>query len=470
MMKFASGIAALVAATECGPEVVKDGHFPTESRAMYKTYTTVDYADLFEITYSEDNFKVLNNVKAKEQYVLTMCKSEAPTDDAVDKVAALPSDYTARKHFTVPLASYGSDSTATLAFLDIIDVHDRQLYISQYATAPCLQKAMECDATMKAASAWGDDAEKLLRQQQINNTEGFFVDGASSHPNSIAVSTAHDPHLLNRAEWIKIVAAFFNFEDKAEKYMKDEETRWAASVKEGAAASTTPLVAFISKSDYGTFGSDGSYIISLATYKTLLVTDAGGRSFTTADMTSPHAVAGYQSIDFNASNPDAVTAFLAEMAKVDAFIDETYAWDPKAYTQSSFEATFGFQSAHSAKAFRLDGLISGGNGLDWFEGSFARPAIVLADFVAAIHTPATATGMTYLRAVDEDPTVMTGADCELDLPSCGSGSAKPAEIQAPCERFGTCVDPVEETKKATDIDTDSGCITAAFLLAAAAYA
>jgi hypothetical protein len=381
MMKFALGFAALAAASECGPTVVKDGQFPAESRAGYKTYIEVDYADHFDITYAS-TFKVLNNIPAKEQYVLTMCNNDAPDTATVDATAALPEGFT-RKSFTVPLKSYGSDSTATLAFLDIIDVHDRQLYISQYATAPCLQKAMECDANMKAASAWGDEAEQALRIEQIGKTEGFFMDGASEMPNTIAVATHLDPHMLNRAEWIKFVSAFFNQEDIAEKYMNEEESRWKALSTEAAAKAATPHVAFINNDAYS-----GSYSISLAPYKTLLVEAAGGKSFAAADFASnAHAVVAGTTVSFNASDPDAKAAFVASLANVDVLIDETYAWDPKTYTASSFSDGYGFDGA-GASVFRVDGLLGGtaGNGLDWFEGAFARPAVVLADFVAAIHS------------------------------------------------------------------------------------
>merc|ERR1719407_188852 len=101
MMKLASGFAALAAASECGPTVLIDGpagFFPSESRASYMTYTEVDYADHFDITYAS-TFKVLNNFDAKEQYVLTMCNHEAPDTATVDAAAALPEGFT-RKHFT----------------------------------------------------------------------------------------------------------------------------------------------------------------------------------------------------------------------------------------------------------------------------------------------------------------------------------------------------------------------------------
>merc|ERR1719247_932699 len=452
MMKFASGFAALAAASECGPTVVIDGYFPAESRASYHTYTEVSYADHFDITYA-DTFKVLNNFAAKEQYVLTMCNNEAPKAEAVDAVAPLKEGFT-RKSFSVPLKSYGSDSTATLAFLDIIDVHDRQLYISEYATAPCLQKSMGCDADMKAASAWGDADAQALRKEQISKTEGFFLDNADATPNTIAIATHLDPHMLNRAEWIKFVAAFFNKEDVAEKHMTDQAATWEKLSTEAKAKEKTPLVAFINNDNWG-----GVKSISRAAYKTLLVEAAGGKSFAATDFSSnAHAVVDGLTIKFNASKPEAVAAFQAALKDVAVLIDETYEWNPPDYNAAKFSTGFGFDGA-GAKIFRVDGLLGGtsGTGLDWFEGSFARPAVVLADFVAAMH--ATGTDTTYLRTLEENPTVMTAADCKYEVPACNK-DVTPAPIEAPYDRY-------------TKVDTKvagSASVAAALLIVAAAFA
>merc|ERR550537_786180 len=143
-MKFASWFVALAAGSECGPKVVTDGHFPAKARAAYKTYTTVDYADLFSIAYG-DTFKVVSNTHAEEQYVLTMCENTAPTTAEIDAVAGALTgarENFTRKSFSIPLKNYGADTTAVVGFLDILGVHDRQIYISGSASAPCLLKAL----------------------------------------------------------------------------------------------------------------------------------------------------------------------------------------------------------------------------------------------------------------------------------------------------------------------------------------
>ena len=90
-----------------------DVYFPTDFRSSGKEYS-VNLAIHFDITYGT-NFKVLNNNLAKEQYVLTMCNSATPKDATVDATAPLQDGFV-RKHFTVPLQTYGSDTSGNQGF------------------------------------------------------------------------------------------------------------------------------------------------------------------------------------------------------------------------------------------------------------------------------------------------------------------------------------------------------------------
>jgi hypothetical protein len=124
-------------------------------------------------------------------------------------------------------------------------------------------------------------------------------------------------------------------------------------------------------------------------------------------------------------------------------IDETYAYNPPSYNAASFATNFGFDGA-GAKIFRVDGLLGGvnGNGYDWFEGAYSKPSVVLEDFVAALHS--TGANRTYLRKLDESPTVMTAADCEKQLPACNDVAAA-ATIEAPCDRYQVCAPDASTT-------------------------
>jgi hypothetical protein len=338
---------------------------------------------------------------------------------------------------------------------------------------------------MTAASAYDGAEEQERRKQQIGETEGFFLDAPSEFTNGIASATHLDPHMLNRAEWIKFVAAFFNLEDAAQKHMDEEAKRWEALRSEAAAKEATPHVAFIDNS-----GWSGHYHISLAAYKTVLVEAAGGKSFSTEDFSSnSHAVVEGTTVKFNSTNKDAVAAFHAALADVHVLIDETYAWNPPAYNEESFKTGFGFEGdISSALIFRVDGLLGGtsGNGLDWFEGAFARPADVLEDFVAVMHsTNSPRKDRTYLRALTEAPAVMTAANCTYDVPACAGGS--PKTIDAPCSpsryncEIADDAEQLGEDETTTDAPTTTGAgsvedeesstpVAAALVIVAAAFA
>ena len=57
------------------------------------------------------------------------------------------------------------------------------------------------------------------------------------------------------------------------------------------------------------------------------------------------------------------------------------------YNHSSFVEAFGFaEGAAPTNVYRFDGVINSNNGMDWFEGAVLKPAVLLADVVAALHS------------------------------------------------------------------------------------
>ena len=88
-----------------------------------------------------------------------------------------------------------------------------------------------------------DEEEEKLNKEQTASVDGMFGSyGDALNPKVIAVTDYLDPHPLNKAEWTKFIGAFFNLEDVAEKYMKEQEKRWDALVQKGNADATKPLV------------------------------------------------------------------------------------------------------------------------------------------------------------------------------------------------------------------------------------
>jgi len=347
-----------------------------------------------------------------------------------------------------------------LSFLDIVGVHDRHKHVSENAVAPCLQKAMSCDETVKAVASWSN---ATIQEMQKGMADAYFVDTADDHANTVAMTVAHDPSALNQAEWIKYIGAFFNQEDVAKTHMETVTKKWGELKAEGAAGANAGKVAvFIAHEDLSSWGMGNNLVISLAAYKTGLVAAAGGVSLDESTLTaaSTHAVVsgsaadGNLKVTYDKTVPAAVEAFQAAIAdaNVAVLIDETYYADPTGLDAAAVAAPFG---TLAAPVYREDGLLSEALGLDWFEGRFARPDVLLQDFVAALH--GTDAKRTYLRLPSEAPTIQTKADCAVELPVCGAAAFAP--IDTLYERYSSVADAVTDPDAVSD-PVDSGAAAA----------
>ena len=101
--------------------------------------------------------------------------------------------------------------------------------------------------------------------------------------------TRHASGLLNRAEWLKFAAAFFNKEPEANRVFEDIKSRFEAIVAKVAAVekgATLPVVAFFNAGTAGVYAGcpyGGSELkITSGLYKEHLVTHGGGTLHDTA--------------------------------------------------------------------------------------------------------------------------------------------------------------------------------------------
>ena len=90
------------------------------------------------IDYGE-HFKVLTDDMAMQQYELTQCSTETPSEAEIDAVKSKPSSVYVRKYFTIPLQVAVAMSTSQLHFLEELDVQDQVAYVSECAVGPCWQ-------------------------------------------------------------------------------------------------------------------------------------------------------------------------------------------------------------------------------------------------------------------------------------------------------------------------------------------
>ena len=257
--------------------------------------------------------------------------------------------------------------------------------------------------------------------------------------------TRHASGLLNRAEWLKFAAAFFNKEPEANRVFEDIKSRFEAIVEKVAAVekgTALPVVAFVTYSAYsGTYDGCpyGGYEVKvLEGYKEHLVTHGGGTSFDPAlaakwcslanrspgegscssylcpnaaslkevstqwslrtpfcRSLGPHLPAPlYLRLPLLTSSSDHRPFTVPQVLKtIDVVIDETYSATPPSYTIDSFKANYGLTDETSAdypflassRVYKTDKRTSPANGSnDWMESSLPHADEALLDFAMAI--------------------------------------------------------------------------------------
>lgn len=426
---------------------VGDNIFPEDVRVsiadrsdLSSDAAIVQAATLVSISYGS-HFKVVSEALSQEQYVLLQCGAPEVTDAEVDAIAPLPAGHE-RKRFTIPLNEIATESTIQLSFLEELGVADRVRFTSPYAVGSCWQKAMGCSAGYEGA--YGNATLRAIQDASVTAVLADCTPPCTGEdPNVIHVSASQDSGPLHTAEHIKFLAAFFNKE--AEAISIFSQTVEAYNNLKVEPSDSSPKVAWVSVTNW----PEAGFILSLATYKTQFVTDAGGMNVDEVAATSA-AGANLRVTDAVVGNPGAgrtlevrisdfadeaaaAAAFAAMLTDVDVIIDETYAAVPGDYSITTFLSGFGIASDSSLpaiatqKVFRLDGTVSESNGLDWFESRLAHPHWVLQDLARAMR--AEGDSFRYLRniASGETPQLVQAASCSTQLPACGE-VASPADI------------------------------------------
>lgn len=401
-----------------------------------------------------DSFKIVTNIKAKEHYVLAQCGAPVVGTDVVGELLNATRTRLGGggptwivKEFSVPLAHVSSETTVVLAFLEMLHVHDRALFIPSWATGACYQRSLNNCAGVNVTrngtivtvdapsidtpddsdilhhlppafeSKWGGD-HAGVRSAQIRLSRAVFVDAASSpesgasseeRAKQIVFSGAADPGPLHRAEWIKFVAAFFNLEGLANQLF--DVTKEAYEQRSREVATTTKKRAlFVSKQAANpAWGLAEMFLVHYTPYKQKLIEEAGGRVaigkdallkelnktlFSLTNTTNNLPTVGwtdtYHQVEIRTTNGDTSLAAAVLWQSIgslcDCLIDETYVPDPKTFNLKSWTELMHVEDGvfpFRRCVLREDGRLSRTLGMDWFETGIARPAVVQRDLVRA---------------------------------------------------------------------------------------
>eukprot|EP01025_Chloroclados_australasicus_P030074 TRINITY_DN3011_c0_g3_i2.p1 TRINITY_DN3011_c0_g3~~TRINITY_DN3011_c0_g3_i2.p1 ORF type:complete len:497 (-),score=77.41 TRINITY_DN3011_c0_g3_i2:1431-2840(-) len=441
---FVLNLLLMVRIVECVPERVNQEEcvstsslqtvtelYPTELQlngivTQADDAVQVEIAQDFKVDYYA-TYKVLTNEAAGETYVLYTCGMEPPSEDLIPEGAKL---------FETPLHAIAVDDTTVLTFLDLLGVGDRVKYTSPYSSAACYQKLLQdCDRSTDVLVQPNEELYDFsidFYEKAEDEIDAFFTFSADENPLTIAFTATSDPGMINRLEWIKFLAVFFNLENKANKLF-DVYSETYEQVKVGDIPNKDrPLVAWIGQT---TWTTPPAYTVSFADYKLELVSEGGGKSLKEAELMSlhPNITSAFGSVNFDPAVLGAEVAsqlFIENvLQKADVVIDETYYYSQGAYDVSDFKQRFGvsdmddtdFPFLANDKLYTIDkstGMTN--NSTDWFESAVVLAHETLVDFVVVLQ-PEIAEERGYrdtvwLRNIAEmeDVVFITPEQCEVD--------------------------------------------------------
>ena len=173
---------------------------------------------------------------------------------------------------------------------------------------------------------------------------------------------------LGRAEWIKLVAAFFNREAEANAVFDDIAAHYEELRSIAAAQHNRPRV-LVGTPFQGTWhvsGGDG--------YQAKLIADAGGDY-----LWSDEGTRGALSLDFE-------TVYAVGL-EADVWL-HAYGWQSLAAGLRSDVRMGDFAAFREGRVSNNDTRISEGGGNDYWETGSLRPDVILADLVAILHPDA----------------------------------------------------------------------------------
>ena len=185
---------------------------------------------------------MVRNLRNSLFYILRHCGTPEELPD-------LPADAAGSPVFVVPAKKWSSGLTTTYTFLEELDLISHAVVIDQtYMTSPCGKKLVACGviAAPPTSPAANWSAAVVASGSEVHFTDGGWGTNKAAHPIDVAFDASQDPGaasshldtpasartlanmpspgdphaehpsgLLNRAEWLKFAAAFFNKEPEA---------------------------------------------------------------------------------------------------------------------------------------------------------------------------------------------------------------------------------------------------------------
>lgn len=361
--------------------------FPDKSNVGDKFLATVspDYSLLWNVSY-HGTYKVLTDASHK-QHVLYLCGTPAPSADGFAANASF---------WRVPISKVATTSTTYLPFLEMIGERGSlAAYASsfEYVTSAC---ALKLHRDGDVAEAY-DSASYSMDNAMLEDlgVELTIADmwSASAH-NAFVMSDTQEDSVLKIAEYVELVALFFNREAEATAAITSMVENYMCAKASAAelAAAAEPV-----KVLWSTEWNGGWSIAACPSWYCEIVEAAGGAVLEASE----YGMEGEVTIWGTTYLSTAQVAELALNADV---------WIVPGAFDSSFAANFSHVPAVSnGRLFDYQG-VNGAN--DWFERRVVEPDTVLQDVAQALY-PTSALFADHQRKWLRDVTTEAASDTTL---------------------------------------------------------
>ncbi|KAJ2463702.1 hypothetical protein GGI02_005179, partial [Coemansia sp. RSA 2322] len=340
--------------------------------------TVISTAPGFDITVT-DTYKILNDTTAGIAYGL-YCDNQQPSN--VDGVA---------KWFKVPVTSVGTRIPLASGFLEALGQRDKLT-------------AAEAPANLTNICI---DKSKMQTLDNSTNVGVVFSSNASSDgAKSVRLPSDDSLTPLQKAEWIKFVAAFFNAEPQASALFDDISAAYSCHQANMKYLKSAPHAYWVQYTAAPT-----TYQIITAPYQKDLLASAGATN---------------ASSNLSGGNTDP-KAFQAAVKDADFVFDQT---DLKKYGQRIAEwyADFGYTDPQNQGAsflshrniWRTDKYTNPTATSNFPEFAYARPDLVLQDIIAVLEPTYNRTHiprwLLWLGGTTEDTTVVNSSNYDCAKP------------------------------------------------------
>ncbi len=334
-------------------------YFPAKISLTHTDGFSVEYHNSYKVVTVETPWPGAEAV----QYVLVQCGAPAPEGFEDAQV------------IEVPVKRIITMSTTYLPFLEAYGVLDRLVGIDDatYVNNPTvLQMAADGDVAQIGYGA-GVNVEQILDlEPDLVMTYGSGTPDYDAHPVLLnaGIKVALNAEWLtnsplDRAEWGKFIALFFNQEATAEALFAETVARYDALKAQAADVTSKPTV-FTDSEYQGTW-----FVAGGQSFTAQLLADAGADYLWADDESTASIPVAFEAVFERAANADywINVGFLSSLAELQA-MDERYA---------------DFAALQNGNVWNNNKRLNANGGSDYYESAVAHPDDVLADLIAIFH-------------------------------------------------------------------------------------